>query len=357
MNLRFTTLWALLLSTGIFAQSYQLIWSDEFSGTSVDQSKWVFEIGNNNGWGNNELQYYTSRTDNAYLSDGNLVIKAVKENYSGKNYTSTRIKTQGKFSVKYGKIEARIKLPFGKGIWPAFWMLGDAISFIGWPKCGEIDIMEMIGGSTGGDKTIYGTAHWDNNGHAQYGLSYKLPQGNFSDDFHTFDIVWDSQKIIWHVDGIQYCAFALNSNLDAFQKSFFLLLNLAVGGNWPGNPDNTTVFPQTMTIDYVRVYQLASGAEDDSPEVPHKFSLKQNYPNPFNPSTLITYSLPISERIKLQIFDTLGREVAVLADGWKEAGEHKINFENGVNALSNGVYFYQLIAGNNVLTKKMLLLK
>ena len=346
------------------AQSYKLIWSDEFDSTSVDLNKWTFEIGNNNnGWGNNELEYYTGRSNNAYLENGNLVIKALKESYGGKNYTSARIKTQGKFSCKYGKIVARMKLPYGKGIWPAFWMLGDAISFVGWPKCGEIDIMEMVGGGVLGDKTVYGTAHWDNNNtHAQYPdgahpQPYILPSGSFSDDFHTFDITWDSQKIIWHVDDKQYCALTLNSSLSAFQETFFILLNMAVGGNWPGNPDTSTVFPQTLTVDYVRVYQLSSSVGKNNSEIPEKVSLEQNYPNPFNPETNINFSLPKADYVRLVVYDSLGRKVATLVDGMRAAGEHHVNFNSPELALSDGVYFYKLTTGNNSLTKKMLLLK
>jgi len=349
----------LFITVSLNAQNYQLIWSDEFNGTFVDQSNWVFETGNNNGWGNNELEYYTNRIDNAYLDNGNLVIKALKENYGGNNYTSARIKTQGKFSVKYGKIEARIKLPYGKGIWPAFWTLGDAISFpsTGWPKCGEIDIMEMTGGGTYGDKTIYGTAHWDDNGHKQAGSSYRLSSGSYSDGFHVFDIVWDSQKIIWHMDGIQYYRIDLIPTLSELQESQFILLNLAVGGNWPGNPDITTVFPQTMVVDYVRVYQVVPTGVKNTESLPENIYLEQNYPNPFNPNTQISYSLPRSEYVQLRVFDSIGREVATLVNGLKDAGKYKVNFNSENHPLPNGIYLYRLVAGGNTLTKKMVLLK
>jgi len=145
----------LLLSSLTFPQGYKLIWSDEFDSTSLDPSIWSFETGNNGGWGNNELEYYTNRTQNCNVQNGMLNFTAVKESYSGYNYTSARILTQNKFSVKYGKIEARIKLPYGQGIWPAFWMLGDDINQVSWPGCGEIDIMELIGGQ-GRDNTVYG---------------------------------------------------------------------------------------------------------------------------------------------------------------------------------------------------------
>ncbi len=247
----------------LLSQTYKLVWSDEFEGTQINPFKWTFEKGAG-GWGNNELQYYTDRTENAYVDSGMLVIKAIKENYSGSFYTSARMVTKGHASWQYGKIEARMKLPYGQGIWPAFWMLGDNISTVSWPKCGELDIMEMIGGSGARDRTTYGTAHWDANGHASYGLSRSLPSGRFADDFHLFTVTWDAKKITWFLDNVQFCAIDITpAGLAAFHKKFFIILNLAVGGNWPGNPDLSTVFPQKYYIDYVRVYQDT----DKTPEV------------------------------------------------------------------------------------------
>ncbi|HLP17388.1 MAG TPA: family 16 glycosylhydrolase [Bacteroidota bacterium] len=252
--------------TRLSAQTYKLVWSDEFDSSAIDKSKWVFELGAG-GWGNNELEYYTSRTANAYIDSGCLVIKALREDYPpltlANHYTSARMKTQGKASWKYGKIEARIKLPYGQGIWPAFWMLGDNISSVGWPKCGEIDIMEMIGGADPRDRTVYGTGHWDVNGaHSSKGSSKALSAGRFADDFHIFSIVWKPTYITWYLDGVQYFVLDI-TNQSAFQNNQFILLNLAVGGNWPGVPDLSTVFPQTMKVDYVRVYQEST----EPPEV------------------------------------------------------------------------------------------
>ena len=257
-------LFSFLICMQIFPQGYKLIWSDEFNTTALDLSKWSYEAGNgSNGWGNKELEYYTNRTQNVTVNDSALAITALKENYSGYGYTSGRIKTQDKFSFRYGKIEARIKLPYGRGIWPAFWMLGDNINTVGWPACGENDIMEMVGGQGKNgttilsDSTIYGTAHWSSNGqHASYGKSYTLPSGRFADGYHIFSVTWDKSKIVWYVDGIEYNRLDITpAGLSAFQNKFFIILNLAVGGNWPGNPDGTTAFPQTMKVDYIRVYQ------------------------------------------------------------------------------------------------------
>ncbi|MCW8850436.1 MAG: family 16 glycosylhydrolase [Melioribacteraceae bacterium] len=243
------------INSNLFSQNYQLAWSDEFTLNKIDESIWTFETGGS-GWGNEELQFYTNRDINAFIEDGKLIIQALKENYGGRNYTSSRLITQNKKLFKYGKIEARIKLPYGQGLWPAFWLLGQSFNSIGWPACGEIDIMEMIGGA-GREKTAYGTAHWDNNGqHASYGGYYTLNSGTFADDFHTFSIEWTPNLIRWYVDGSQYHVVNITpSQLSEFQQNFFIILNVAVGGDWPGSPDATTSFPQRMEVDYVRVYQ------------------------------------------------------------------------------------------------------
>lgn len=233
-----------------------LVWSEEFNYTGLpDPTKWNFETGGG-GWGNNELQYYTDSENNAYVDNGVLTITAREEQVGGIDYTSARITTQGKFDVKYGRIEARIKLPYGQGIWPAFWMLGANFSQVGWPMCGEIDIMEMVGGPNR-DNTCHSTIHWDNNGqHAEYGQSYTLPTGIFADNFHVFGITWNAQQIRGYVDDVEYFVADITpAGLSEFQNNFFLILNVAVGGNWPGSPDETTEFPQTMQVDWIRVYQ------------------------------------------------------------------------------------------------------
>ncbi|MNB70334.1 Beta-glucanase precursor [compost metagenome] len=239
------------------ATSWNLVWSDEFNGTSLNTADWTAENGTgSSGWGNNELQYYTNRSQNLQVTGGNLVITAQKESYNGSSYTSARIKTQGKKSFTYGKIEARMKLPSGQGIWPAFWMLGSNMDTVGWPKSGEIDIMERVNNNA----YVNGTVHWDANGHAEYGkVSGNL---DFS-QFHVYSIEWDAKYIRWYVDGNLFNEFYIENNTgntEEFQKPFFLLLNLAVGGNWPGSPNASTAFPAQMLVDYVRVYQAASPA-------------------------------------------------------------------------------------------------
>ncbi len=232
--------------------SSQLVWSDEFNGSSLDTSKWGYEIGTGaSGWGNNELQYYTNRTDNAYVSGGALHIRAKRESYGGKNYTSARLNTNGKFTFKYGYVEARLALPSSQGIWPAFWMLGANIGSVGWPACGEIDIMEAINA----ENRTYATCHWDCNGHSDYGKN----TGNFDiTQYHTYGLQWDSQYIRMFVDGNKIYEMYIENNAggtEEFHRPFYLLLNVAVGGNWPGFAVNDSAFPQEMKVDYIRVYQ------------------------------------------------------------------------------------------------------
>ena len=241
-------------TTPLEYQDYQLVWQDEFSGNELS-TDWQHEIGTgSNGWGNNELQYY--RKENTRVEDGFLVIEARKESFSDRNYTSSRIVTMGQEAFQYGRIDIRAKLPRGQGIWPALWMLGSNFPTIGWPDCGEIDIMEMIGGQ-GRENTVHGTVHWDNNGqYASFGDSYSLTQGTFNDEFHVFSIIWDSQTIRWFVDDVQYNQIDITpAALSEFNQQFFFIFNIAVGGNWPGSPDGTTSFPQQMYVDYVRVFQ------------------------------------------------------------------------------------------------------
>lgn len=238
---------------------WALVWSDEFDqadGSAPDPAKWGYDVGGN-GWGNNELEYYTARTNNARIEGGNLVIEARQESYAGKNYTSARLLTKGKWSWTHGRIESRIRIPRGQGLWPAFWMLGNDIDSVGWPQCGEIDIMENIGSEPG---TVHGTVHGPGySGANGIGGPFTLPGGAaMADDYHVFAVEWATNRIAWLVDDRPYFAVTPASlprgTAWVFEQPQFLLLNLAVGGNWPGSPDATTTFPRRMTVDYVRVY-------------------------------------------------------------------------------------------------------
>lgn len=232
-----------------------MVWEDQFEGNSLDIASWTHETGTgNNGWGNNELQSY--RSNNTTLQDGHLIITAKEESVGGSNYTSSRIISKDKKTFRYGRIDIRAVLPRGQGIWPAVWMLGSNFETVGWPASGEIDIMEMIGGN-GRDNTVHGTVHWQNAGqHANFGGSNSLSSGVFNDEFHVFSIEWDATQIKWLLDGQQYHVISTTpSELDEFRRNFFFILNLAVGGNWPGSPNSTTSFPQHLIVDFVRVFQ------------------------------------------------------------------------------------------------------
>lgn len=238
-------------------EGYKLVWNDEFSGSDLSSQSWKFEIGTgcpNCGWGNNELQYY--RRENTTVGDGVLTIEARKESYQGSSYTSSRIISEGLRTFRYGRVDFRALLPEGQGIWPALWMLGSSFRQSGWPECGEIDIMEMVGGANR-ENTVHGTLHWGQEGnHASAGGSYTLPEGTFADEYHVFSIVWDEKAIAWYVNNQRYHTIDITpTELSEFHQDFFFIMNLAVGGNWPGNPDTTTGFPQRMKVDYVRVFQ------------------------------------------------------------------------------------------------------
>ena len=335
------------------AQTWELVWSDEFDDVSINTSNWTYDIGGN-GWGNSELEYYTNRSDNAIIDTGNLLIIAKSESYLGNSYTSARLKTQGLQSFTYGKIEARMKIPVAQGLWPAFWTLGDNISQVGWPQCGEIDILEHISNVT----YINGTMHWaDNNGaHASSGTA--TPWNNPS-QFHVYSIEWDADSIKWFLDGKKYFGGNITNNINSTEElhlPMFIILNLAVGGGWPGNPNGTTPFPDTMFVDYVRVYELTTGiVSNGGGHIPDHFALSQNYPNPFNPTTTVSFDLPKKSFVSLKVFDVIGREVATIVSKEMSAGSYsrQWNAEN----IPSGVYFYRLQTGSFTETKKLVLLK
>jgi beta-glucanase (GH16 family) len=241
--------------------SWRLTWSDEFdgpAGSTPDPGRWSAEIGGE-GWGNDEHQYYTDRTVNASLDgDGHLVISAHKESpglscwYGDCRYTSARLVTKGRFAQAYGRFESRIKLPRGQGIWPAFWLLGDDIDEVGWPRCGEIDVMEYLGHD---EHTVYGALHGPGFDPAVDHTS----EESFADGFHTFAVDWSPERVHHLVDGHRFATIDRPAGGQgwAFDHPFFVLLNVAVGGRWPGYPDETTRFPQRMVVDYVRVYARA----------------------------------------------------------------------------------------------------
>lgn len=240
-----------LTGSAASAQNWQLVWQDEF--TSSIGPDWVFETGAG-GWGNNELEYY--RQENATIENGQLVLNAKHESFGGANYTSVRMKTQGRKSWTYGRIEARIAAPAFSGSWPAFWMLGSNIGTVGWPACGELDIFEHVNNNA----DVNGTAHWvgTNGGQADYGLTTPVDVTGY----HVYAIEWTPTYIRWFVDATMYTEINIANNAggtEEFQKDFFILLNFAIGGNWPGFNIDNNAFPAKMYVDYVRVYQDGGG--------------------------------------------------------------------------------------------------
>ena len=235
----------LAILPSVFTQTWVLTWSDEFNGPSLDTSKWTYQVGKSQV--NQELEYYTNSPQNSFIKDGKLVIQALQQSYNGAQYTSARISTQNKFSTKYGKFEISAILPYGQGIWPAFWMLGNNINQVGWPACGEIDIMEFVGK----DPTqVFGSLHMK-------GADFSSPdtnKGGFSSSYHTYSVDWQPNYINFYVDDVLYES-RTPSGSWPFNQNFYIILNLAVGGTWPGNPNSSTKFPQQFTIDYVRVYE------------------------------------------------------------------------------------------------------
>ena len=317
----------LLITSTVSAQNWHLVWSDEFT-THID-SNWTFEIGRgNDGWGNNELQYY--RQENASIENGKLVITAKKENFGNASYTSARLKTQGLKSWTYGKIEASISLPSFKGSWPAFWMLGENITSVGWPACGEIDIMEHINTSS----DVHGTIHWQDHNlqYANYGTGISIN----SNEYHTYTVEWDNKFIKWLIDGAQYHVVNIENGINGtseFHSNFFLLLNMAIGGNWPGFSIDETAFPAKMYVDYVRVYQDAISLSGN--EIKKLKTTIELYPNPT--SSILHLNLTGStSKIKYIITNALGLTV-----------QHSILTQSEINIdkLSPGFYTIKLSNG------------
>lgn len=251
-------------------QNLNLVWSDEFdgpAGTLPDPNKWGYDLGGN-GWGNKEWEYYTNKAENASLDgSGNLVIQAIQVPdpaagdlncwYGDCKFTSARLLTKGRYDFIYGRVEARMQIPYGQGIWPAFWMLSSDIMKNPWPNGGEIDIMENIGKEPG---IVHGTVHGPGySGANGIGKGLPLGSGKYADDFHIYAVEWEPNIIRWYVDGQQFFELKPESlpsgSKWVFDHPFFIIMNLAVGGQWPGYPDTSTVFPQKLTVDYVRVYQ------------------------------------------------------------------------------------------------------
>lgn len=293
-----------LFTCSSFAQNsdYQLVWSDEFDGENIDTQKWNFEIGGN-GWGNQELQYYTNRTNNIFIRDQKLVIKALLEEYENRNFTSARINTQGKTSVKYGKIEARIKLPKGKGTWPAFWMMPQSSVYGGWPRSGEIDIMEHIGS----DPSMISYALHTQNKNGTLGNNWhnRIYPGDVEGTFHNYAIEWLEDRIVFYFDDEKQVTYwndlANDYKTWPFNQEFYVILNLAIGGKMGGSVD-TGIFNEDveMEVEYVRIYQKKGTGIDRNTQNPLQVSA--------NPSTRNIGIRGLSSMASISVSDLSGKE-------------------------------------------------
>ena len=238
----------------VVPEGWNLVWHDEFDGDSIDPANWTYDLGAG-GWGNGEAENYTDRPENTRLENGMLVIEARQEKYQGSYYTSARLKTEGLQEFQYGRVEARLKVPAGKGMWPAFWLLGSNFSTVGWPDCGEIDIMEYIGKEP---DLIMGTMHGPGYSGALGFGKWNRQHYNIADDFHTYAVEWDQNQITWYYDDVAYSTYArsvVGNRKWVFDQPFFIILNLALGGQFPGPIGLDTHFPAQMSVDYVRVFQ------------------------------------------------------------------------------------------------------
>ncbi len=300
--------------------TWSLMWSDEFSGNTLNTNNWNFDIGTGNwGWGNNELQYYTNSNQNLFLANGLLHIMAKQQAFGTSNYTSARINSSNKFNFTYGRLEARIKLPMGQGLWPAFWLLGQNINEVSWPACGEIDVMEHVNNND----YINGTLHWNQNGHQYNGSTTSFDP----EAFHQYMIEWDENKIQWFIDGISFKTMNITANsMNAFHQPFFVILNLAVGGLWPGSPDNTTPFPSEMLVDYVRYYQ---------PEIVNGMDNKeQKNIEVYVAGEILHFKNPKNQEVQFFITNSLGQVVT--------ENNFSNDFEMNTSLLGQGIYFIHM---------------
>ena len=336
------------------AQTYNLVWSDEFEYTGLpDSTKWSYDVGGS-GWGNNELQYYTSkRTENARVENGNLIIEAVKEIYAGMNYTSARLVTKNHGDWLYGKVEISAKLPAGRGTWPAIWMLPTDWEYGGWPSSGEIDIMEHVGYDEG---RVHATIHTEAYNHmlgTQQGSSVIISDATGA--FHTYSMEWTPIKIDFFTDGVKYFTFykyADDYKKWPFNKRFHLIMNIAVGGSWGGAQGvDIYAFPTKMEVAYVRVYQLSTGTEGTYPEISitRTGSSPVNpviFPNPFNNRVMIDYPGNIDQ---VYIYNCIGQVSLTYQNllAYNSLSDNSI-LQLNLDTLEPGIYFLGLRFQNNL---------
>ena len=349
---------------GVNAQNWTLVWADEFQGDALDTEKWSYMTGDGTeygipGWGNNELQYY--REENVTVSNGKLHMIAKKESFGGKGYTSGRIRSFEKGDWTYCRVKFLAKMPKGKGLWAAVWMLPSHTDYGGWAKSGELDIMEYLGHET---NIVHGTLHfggeWPSN--QSKGTHFELDGWGFDRDFHEFVMEWVEGEIRWYVDGELYQTQGAGDWHSSaapfpapFDKNFHLLINLAVGGDWPGSPDGNTEFPQEITLEYIRVYeQGGTGISEEEYKRQQGFSLDQNHPNPFSGLTTISFRIPLADHVLLELYDATGRRIRTVADQGFEPGTHRVEMESG--GLPPGLYSYRLKTSKGSSSRQMLIL-
>lgn len=344
---------AMMVHGSLLAQEWQLVWEDEFNGLALNTDKWSAMTGDGtlyglpSGWGNNELQYY--RAENVKVAGGNLVITARRESFGGKGYTSGRIRTLDKGDWTYARVEFRARMPAGQGLWAAIWMLPSEEVYGGWAASGEIDIVECLGHEP---STVHGTLHYGGEApnNASNGAPYTTDSWSFAQQFHDFALEWEEGVMRWYVDGNLYQTQSSGWYSSAapfpapFDQEFHLLVNLAVGGNWPGDPDASTQFPQELTLDYIRVYQRGTtGQRHTPPSGEQGTTLGQNFPNPFSVSTILTYHVNSPDRVSLELYDALGRRIRTLEEGTRAPGTYRVRLDGA--ALPRGLYVVKMRTG------------
>ena len=351
MNFTLKGIFGILMLCSLNANA-QLWWGDEFNGSgSPSSSNWNIDHANG-GFGNNELQFYTNRTSNVTQGSGCLQLIARRENYGGNAYTSGKITSAGKRQFGSGWMEGRMSIPTGQGLWPAFWMLGVNIGSVGWPACGEIDIMEHVNNEQG----VHGTIHWNGpNGYSYYG-GYGATNVN---GWHNYQVNWNQYSIKWYIDGVQYHTANITNNVNSteeFHRDFFFILNFAVGGNWPGNPNASTPFPSTLWVDYVRVYQPSAAAREVGEEEiaqTESGDLEQSsvYPNPVTRGESLTIHVKNYNEKALVNVGILDMKGSVVASTTRNQGTFTMQT---TESMKDGVYLVKVTNGVNSYVKKLL---
>ncbi len=327
---------------------WDLVWSDEFNGATLDTGKWALELNE----GDPGVAVYTKRSQNLFVSNGCLALQAQKENYNGKQYTSTQISSRNKGYWRFCRIDVRAKLPHGQGMWPAIWMMPQVRPYGGWPGCGEIDNMENLGNNT---QKLYTTLHYSTSNQSSQGTYSTAANQSLSDSFHVYTMIWDSGSFGFYIDSIHNywnCTHWSPDNVTfpkPFDQSFFLIFDLAIGGNWAGAPDSITVFPQQMLVDWVHVYQRQSSTDvrrHPEERASEGFCLIAS-------GATLGYRLDEGAAVRIDLFDVLGKRVVSLVNSFQPAGSAA--FDLSSYSLRTGIYLCILEAGDKKEIRKIVL--